>query len=556
MALAMAAVASCGVRLNSRLSFLPSACLRSPPLRVIRCAGVGTQAQEADPSVDVTSSWKARKAQEKKGSPKQEQQKQNQASVTPRSENFSKWYLDVVAMAELADYGPVRGTMVIRPYGYAIWEFVQAWLDARFKETGHSNMYFPQLIPYSFIEKEASHVEGFSPELALVTIGGGKELEESLVVRPTSETIVNHMFAQWIHSHRDLPLLVNQWANVTRWEMRTRPFIRTLEFLWQEGHTAHATSEEAEAEALQMINVYKALAVEEAAIPVVLGRKSRVETFAGAVHTYTIEAMMGDKRALQAGTSHNLGQNFARAFSTQFSNEKGELEYVWQSSWGMSTRMVGGIIMTHGDDSGLILPPRVAPIQVIVIPIWKTPEEKEVVLPVAEQIRDLLKSSSVRVKLDASEQKTPGWKYNHWEMKGVPIRIEIGPKDVKSNSVVVARRDVPGKAGKSFGVLVDGLEKHVKVLLEEIQDNLLAKATAFRDSNIVDVKTYEELKAATSEGKWARGYWAGSDENEAAVKLETSATIRCFPLVQSGEPGVCLLTGEPAEEVAIFAKSY
>ncbi|GAB4836640.1 Proline--tRNA ligase, chloroplastic/mitochondrial [Ancistrocladus abbreviatus] len=337
--------------------------------------------------------------------------------ITPRSQDFNAWYLDVIANAELADYGPVRGTMVIRPYGYAIWEAIQEYLNAKFKETGHNNMYFPQFIPYSFIEKEASHVEGFSPELALVTIGGGKELEEKLV-RPTSETIVNHMFTQWIHSYRDLPLMVNQWANVTRWEMRTKPFVRTLEFLWQEGHTAHATLEEAEKEAMQMIDIYTKFAYEQAAIPVIAGRKSKVETFAGASKTYTIEGMMGDRKALQAGTSHNLGQNFSRAFGTQFTDEDGQRQYVWQTSWAISTRFVGGIIMTHGDDAGLMLPPNVAPVQVVIIPIWKKPDEKGVVLSAAVAVNEVLRSAGIKVKLDNSEQRTPGWKFNFWEMKG------------------------------------------------------------------------------------------------------------------------------------------
>ncbi len=486
------------------------------------------------------------------------QKKEKNLGVTPRSQDFSKWYLDVIDAAELADYGPVRGTMIIRPYGYAIWEFIQSWLDAKFKETGHSNMYFPQLIPYSFIEKEASHVEGFSPELALVTVGGGKELEESLVLRPTSETIVNHMFAQWIQSYRDLPLLVNQWANVTRWEMRTRPFVRTLEFLWQEGHTAHCTPEEAEEEAMKMIHVYHSFAVEEAAMPVVVGRKSRAETFAGAVCTYTIEAMMGDRRALQAGTSHNLGQNFARAFGTQYTDEKGELQFVWQTSWGMSTRMVGGIIMTHGDDTGLLLPPRVAPIQVVVVPIWKKDEQKEGVMAAASRVVGALKSIGIRVKLDATEQKTPGWKFNFWEMKGVPIRIEIGPRDVAENVVVVARRDIPGKEGKEFGVPMEEgpLQEYVMKKLEEIQQSLLERATTFRESNILDVKSYEELKGAIAEGKWARGPWAGTDADEAQVKDETGATIRCFPFEQPPHSHVCLKTSKQASEVAIFAKSY
>ncbi|KAJ9139854.1 hypothetical protein P3X46_030551 [Hevea brasiliensis] len=478
--------------------------------------------------------------------------------ITPRSQDFNAWYLDVIANAELADYGPVRGTMVIRPYGYAIWEAIQDYLNVKFKETGHSNMYFPQFIPYSFIEKEASHVEGFSPELALVTIGGGKELEEKLVVRPTSETIVNHMFTQWIHSYRDLPLMVNQWANVTRWEMRTKPFVRTLEFLWQEGHTAHATLEEAEKEALLMIDVYTKFAYAQAAIPVIAGRKSKVETFAGAVRTYTIEAMMGDQKALQAGTSHNLGQNFSRAFGTQFTDENGQRQHVWQTSWAISTRFVGGIIMTHGDDAGLMLPPKIAPIQVVIVPIWKKENEKAGVLNAASSVKEVLQSTGIKVKLDDSDQRTPGWKFNFWEMKGVPLRIEIGPRDVSSGSVVISRRDVPGKQGKVFGISMDPsiLEAYVKDKLDEIQSSLLSRATSFRDSNIVDVSSYDELKAAISLGKWARGPWSASDADELKVKEETGATIRCFPFEQPQGTKTCLMTGKPAEEVAIFAKSY
>lgn len=478
--------------------------------------------------------------------------------ITPRSQDFNAWYLDIIANAELADYGPVRGTMVIRPYGYAIWEAIQEYLNVKFKETGHSNMYFPQFIPYSFIEKEASHVEGFSPELALVTIGGGKELEEKLVVRPTSETIVNHMFTQWIHSYRDLPLLVNQWVNVTRWEMRTKPFVRTLEFLWQEGHTAHATPEEAEKEAMQMINVYTKFAYEQTAIPVIAGRKSRVETFAGASITYTIEAMMGDRKALQAGTSHNLGQNFSRAFETQFTDENGQRQHVWQTSWAISTRFVGGIIMTHGDDAGLMLPPRIAPIQVVIIPIWKKDEDKVGVLHAASSVKKILETAGVKVILDDSDQRTPGWKFNFWEMKGVPLRIEIGPRDVSSGSVVISRRDIPGKPGKVFGISMEPsiLEAYVKDKLDEIQSSLLERATSFRDSNIVDVSSYDELKVAISQGKWARGPWSASDEDELKVKEETGATIRCFPFEQPQGNKTCLMTGNPAEEVAIFAKSY
>ncbi|KAL0548944.1 hypothetical protein IC582_013421 [Cucumis melo] len=482
----------------------------------------------------------------------------SEGPITPRSQDFNAWYLDVIANAELADYGPVRGTMVIRPYGYAIWEAIQEYLNVKFKETGHENMYFPQFIPYSFIEKEASHVEGFSPELALVTIGGGKELEEKLVVRPTSETIVNHMFTQWIHSHRDLPLMINQWANVTRWEMRTKPFVRTLEFLWQEGHTAHASPEEAEKEAIQMIDIYTKFSYEQAAIPVIAGRKSKVETFAGADKTYTIEAMMGDRKALQAGTSHNLGQNFSRAFGTQFTDENGQRQHVWQTSWAISTRFVGGIIMTHGDDGGLMLPPKLAPIQVVIIPIWKKDGDKAEVLNAASSVKEFLQTAGLKVKLDESDQKTAGWKFNFWEMKGVPLRIEIGPKDVASKSVVISRRDIPGKQGKVFGISMEPsvLEAYVKETLDEIQSSLLQQARTFRDSNIVDVSSYNELKEAISEGKWARGPWSASDQDELRVKEETGATIRCFPFEQPQGPKTCLMTGNPAEEVAIFAKSY
>ncbi|PRQ18103.1 putative proline--tRNA ligase [Rosa chinensis] len=513
--------------------------LRPPP------SSASFSAQSSAPATDVVDSRKSN-------------QKVQEGGVTPRSQDFNAWYLDVIANAELADYGPVRGTMVIRPYGYAIWEAIQDYLNVKFKETGHSNMYFPQLIPYSFIEKEASHVEGFSPELALVTIGGGKELEEKLVVRPTSETIVNHMFTQWIHSYRDLPLMVNQWANVTRWEMRTKPFVRTLEFLWQEGHTAHATPEEAEKEAIQMIDVYTKFAYEEAAIPVIAGRKSKAETFAGAVRTYTIEAMMGDRKALQAGTSHNLGQNFSRAFGTLFTDESGQRQHVWQTSWAVSTRFVGGIIMTHGDDTGLMLPPKIAPIQVVIVPIWKKEDDKAGVLNVASSVKDALHTAGIKVKLDDTDQRTPGWKFNFWEMKGVPLRIEIGPRDVSSQSVVVCRRDVPGKQGKVFGISMEPsiLEAYIKDKLDEIQSSLLGQATSFRDSNIVDVSSYDELKVAISQGKWARGPWSASDKDELKVKEETGATIRCFPFDQPHGIKTCLMTGNPAEEVAIFAKSY
>jgi prolyl-tRNA synthetase len=448
--------------------------------------------------------------------------------------------------------------MVIRPYGYALWEAVQAYLDARFKATGHQNAYFPQLIPYSFITKEAEHVEGFAPELALVTKGGGKELEEPLVVRPTSETIVNHMFAQWVQSYRDLPLLLNQWCNVHRWEMRTRPFVRTLEFLWQEGHTAHATAEEAEEEAMRMIRVYEDFAVTQAAIPVIPGRKSRVETFAGANTTYTIEAMMGDRRALQAGTSHNLGTNFAKAFGTQFADESQALQYVHQTSWGVSTRLIGGIIMTHGDDKGLRLPPNVAPTQVVIVPIVKKDADRAAVNAAADALKAALADAGVRVKVDGNELKTPGWRYNYWELKGVPLRVEVGPRDVEAGACVVARRDRPGKEGKEMGVSMEpaAFVGRVKALLADVQAALLQEAAAFRDANIVDVSSYDELKAAVAAGKWARGGWAGSDEQEKQIKEETQATLRCFPFDQPAGPHTCFMTGAPAAEVALFAKSY
>ncbi|MQL74759.1 hypothetical protein Taro_007134 [Colocasia esculenta] len=547
--------------------------------------------------VSTQSLTKEEEQQQQAAASRKSAQMNQEGAVTPRSLDFNAWYLDVIASAELADYGPVRGTMVIRPYGYAIWEAIQVGTFApppsRLVGTvllvGNTlreenlklsfvlcALVYPQrlgnrlmentwlvvlmFIPYSFIEKEASHVEGFSPELALVTIGGGKELEEKLVVRPTSETIVNHMFTQWIHSYRDLPLMINQWANVTRWEMRTKPFIRTLEFLWQEGHTAHATAEEAEKEALQMIDLYEKFAYDVAAIPVITGRKSKVETFAGASRTYTIEAMMGDRKALQAGTSHNLGQNFSRAFGTQFTDENGQRQLVWQTSWAISTRFIGGIIMTHGDDAGLMLPPRIAPIQVVIVPIWKTADDKTGVLDAVASIDQVLKTAGIKVKVDDSEQRTPGWKFNFWEMKfkGVPLRIEVGPRDVSNRTVVISRRDVPGKQGKEFGISMEPhvLESHVKRRLDDIQTSLLERATLFRDGNIVDVSSYEELKAAISEGKWARGPWSASDAEELKVKEETGATIRCFPFEQPEGQKKCLMTGKLADEVAIFAKSY
>lgn len=474
--------------------------------------------------------------------------------VTPRSEDYSRWYTDVVQMAELADYAPVKGCMVIRPYGYALWEAIREGLDRRFKATGHQNAYFPLFIPESFIRKEAEHVEGFAPELAVVTIGGGKELQEPLIVRPTSETIINSMFAKWIQSWRDLPLLLNQWCNVVRWEMRTRLFLRTTEFLWQEGHTCHATAEEAEQEALRMLDVYEDFAVNDAAIPVIKGRKSESEKFAGAVRSYTIEAMMGDKKALQSGTSHFLGQNFARAFGTQFLDQNNELQYVWQTSWGLSTRMVGAVVMVHGDDQGLILPPKLAPVQVVIVPIWKSDDEKGAVLEAARSVQAELAAAGLRVKLDEREGLSPGFKYNDWEMRGVPLRVEIGPRDVQKAQVVLARRDVPGKEGKSVAPR-EGLALRLGEMLTTIQANLFERARRFRDENTFEVSTFAELAEAVEKG-FARAYWCGDAACEEKVKEDTKATTRCIPFDQPGVAGRCAICGREAKEVAIFGKAY
>jgi prolyl-tRNA synthetase len=471
-----------------------------------------------------------------------------------RAEDFSEWYNQLVLKAELADYAPVRGCMIVRPYGWALWENIQQALDQRFKATGHVNAAFPLLIPRSFIEKEQSHVAGFSPELAVVTIGGGEKLEEPLVIRPTSETIIGHSYAKWIQSYRDLPVLINQWNSVVRWELRTKLFLRTLEFYWQEGHTAHATLEEAQAETRQMLDIYTDFAVNEAAVPVIPGRKSASERFAGADETYSIEAIMGDGKALQAGTSHNLGQNFAKAFNIRYLDREGALQFCWTTSWGLSTRFIGAIIMVHGDDQGLILPPRLAPIQVVVVPIYKTDEEKIAVSDVARKTREALTAAGIRVRVDEREGTSPGFKFNDWEMRGVPLRIEIGPKDVAKGSVVVARRDKPGREGKSF-VPQEGLPVAVATLLEEIQKALLDRARTFRDANTKDPASYEEFKAAVETGL-ARAFWCGSAECEARIKEETKATMRCIPLDQPEGRGACILCGEPASEKGIFGKAY
>jgi prolyl-tRNA synthetase len=469
-----------------------------------------------------------------------------------RLENFSEWYNQVVLRTEMADYAPVRGCMVVRPYGWALWENMQQALDSRFKATGHVNAAFPLFIPMSFLEKEKEHVEGFSPELAVVTIGGGEKLEEPLVVRPTSETIIGHMYSKWIKSYRDLPLLINQWGNVVRWELRTRLFLRTLEFYWQEGHTAHASAEEAEEETLRMLGVYTDFAVNEGAIPVIPGRKSQTEKFAGANRSYTIEAMMGDTRALQSGTSHNLGQNFARAFEIQYLDPQNQLQLCWTTSWGLSTRFVGAVVMTHGDDQGLVLPPRLAPYQVVIVPIFRSDAEKSLVMPVVEQVRAQL--AGIRVKVDDRTEVTPGYKFNDWEMRGVPLRLEIGPKDVEKGSVALARRDIPGKAGKTF-VSQEGLAGTVAQMLVDIQAGLLAKATKFRDEHIYDPKDYTELQEVVQHG-WAFSWWCGSAACEARVKEDTKATTRCIPLDQPGGSGRCIVCGEPATDKVYFARAY
>ncbi|MGA7089853.1 MAG: proline--tRNA ligase [Candidatus Acidiferrales bacterium] len=471
-----------------------------------------------------------------------------------RAEDFSEWYNQLVLRAELADYAPVRGCMIVRPYGWALWENITAALDSRFKATGHVNAAFPLLIPKSFIEKEKSHVEGFSPELAVVTHGGGEKLEEPLVIRPTSETIIGHAYAKWIQSYRDLPVLINQWNSVVRWELRTKLFLRTLEFYWQEGHTAHATAEEAEAETRQMLDVYTDFAVREAAVPVIPGRKSSAERFAGADQTYSIEAMMGDGKALQSGTSHNLGQNFAKAFEIRYLDKTGVLQHCWTTSWGLSTRFVGAIIMVHGDDQGLILPPRLAPFQIVIVPIFKGDEEKIAVLDSARKLRAELAAAGIRVKLDEREGLSPGFRFNDWEMRGVPLRLELGPKDVAKASVVLARRDRPGKEGKSF-VAQQGIAASVTQMLDEIQKALFDRALEFRKANTAEPADYQEFKAAVEKG-FALAWWCGGGACEEKIKEETKATMRCIPLDQAGGAGKCVYCGQPAVEKGIFAKAY
>lgn len=473
--------------------------------------------------------------------------------IAEQGDNFSQWYNQVVRKAELADYAPVRGCMIIRPYGYAIWEHVQQLMDARFKETGVVNAYFPLLIPRSFLEREAEHVEGFAPEVAWVTRGGGEELEEPLAIRPTSETIIGHSYARWVQSYRDLPLLINLWNNVMRWEKRTTLFLRTAEFLWQEGHTAHRTLEEAEERTLQMLEVYRAFAEEDAAIPVLVGRKSENERFAGALRTYSIEAMMGDGKALQSGTSHNLGHNFARSFDIQYLDADGQRKLCATTSWGVSTRIIGGIIMVHGDSSGLILPPRLAPYQIVIVPIWRKDAEKSAVVGAVERIEKMLKGK-VRLKVDRSEN-TPGWKFNEWELRGVPVRMEIGPRDVQNDSVMLVRRDNRAKES----VPMDALETRLPELLEEVQRALFQRALEFRERNTYYTDSYEEFKHIIAEKRgFVRVKWAEDSAAELAIKEETKATLRVIPFDQpeGGVQGKCFYTGKPATCEAIFARAY
>ncbi len=472
--------------------------------------------------------------------------------ITPRREDPARWYTDVVTHAELADYSPVRGCMVIRPLGYALWERIQESLDARFKATGHQNAYFPLFIPESFLHREKEHVEGFSPELAVVTIGGGKELEEKLVVRPTSETIIYSMFAKWIRSYRDLPLLLNQWSNVVRWEMRTRLFLRTTEFLWQEGHTAHATEQEAEEETLRILDLYCDFVEKEMALPVLRGVKSDQEKFAGALRTYSMEALMQDGKALQAGTSHNLGQNFSRAFDVKFQNKEGGTEFVWQTSWGASTRLIGAIVLGHGDDQGLILPPALAPIQVVLVPIWKTDEEKGRIREAASSLMASLEAG-VRIHADLREELSPGFKFNEWELKGVPLRLEMGPRDLAKGQVTaVSRLDRRKEA-----VPLDAAPARIRELLGAIQQGIYNRASEFLRGNIRPAGSYPEFREQLeSLGGFFDALWCRSPQCEAKIKEETKATIRCIPLDGQDRQGVCLYCGAPAKTRVYLARAY
>ena len=486
--------------------------------------------------------------------------------LTKREVNYSQWYNDLVIKADLAEQSAVRGCMVIKPYGYAIWEKIQQQLDKMFKDTGHVNAYFPLLIPKSFLSREADHVEGFAKECAVVThyrlknssegkgvvVDPEARLEEELIIRPTSETIIWNTYKNWIQSHRDLPILCNQWANVLRWEMRTRMFLRTAEFLWQEGHTAHATKEEAMEEAVKMLNVYADFAEQYMAVPVIKGVKSANERFAGALDTYTIEAMMQDGKALQSGTSHFLGQNFAKAFDVKFLNKNNELEYVWATSWGVSTRLMGALIMTHSDDNGLVLPPRLAPIQVVIVPIYKNAEQLAEITKTVEPIIAELKGYGISVKFDDADNKRPGFKFAEYELKGVPVRLAIGARDIENGTVEVMRRD---KLEKNIAQL-EGIATYVKELLVDIQNNIFKKAFDHREAKTIKVDSYEEFKEKIEEGGFILAHWDGTPETEEKIKEETKATIRCIPLEGDKTPGVCMVTGKPSAQRVIFARSY
>jgi len=487
--------------------------------------------------------------------------------LTPRSENYSQWYQDLVIKADLAENSAVRGCMVIKPYGYAIWEKMQAELDRMFKETGHVNAYFPLFIPKSFFSKEAAHVEGFAKECAVVThyrlknneesgeieVDPEAKLEEELIVRPTSETIIWNTYRNWIQSHRDLPLLINQWANVVRWEMRTRLFLRTAEFLWQEGHTAHATKQEAIDETIKIINIYAEFAESFMAVPVIKGLKSENERFAGALETYCIEALMQDGKALQSGTSHFLGQNFAKAFDVKFTNKEGREEYVWASSWGVSTRLMGALVMAHSDDNGLVLPPKLAPIQVVIVPIYKKMEQLEVISEKVDQIVAELKAKGISVKFDDSDNKKPGWKFAEYEMKGVPVRLAMGPRDLENGTVEVARRDTLSKEV----VPLEGISEYIEKLLDEIQQGIFNKALDFRTKNITKVDTWDEFKDTLKrKGGFIWAHWDGTSETEDKIKAETKATIRCLPLENESEEGVCVYSGKPSKQRVLFGLAY
>lgn len=486
--------------------------------------------------------------------------------ATKRSEDYSKWYNEVIEKADLAEHSDVRGCMVIKPYGYAIWENMRAVLDAKFKETGHSNAYFPLFIPKSYLNKEAQHVEGFAKEAAVVThyrlkldennqliVDPEAKLEEELIVRPTSETIIWNSYKKWIQSYRDLPILINQWANVVRWEMRTRLFLRTTEFLWQEGHTAHATKDEAIAETKQMLDVYADFAENYMAMPVVKGWKTESERFGGADDTLCIEALMQDGKALQAGTSHFLGQNFAKAFDVKYADKNGKLEYVWATSWGVSTRLIGGLIMTHSDDEGLVLPPKLAPIQVVIVPIHKTEEQLEQIDAKVNELKNKLVAKGITVKYDNDVNRRPGWKFAEYEAKGVPVRIAMGPRDLENNNAEVARRDTKEKEIVNW----DNIEAHIEKLLIDIQENLFNRAIAFRSENTTEVDTYDEFKKELEEkGGFISAHWDGTAETEELIKEETKATIRCIPFDSKEEAGVCIVTGKPSTRRVLFAKAY